>query len=224
MVNGGVKRRAGGNVQTSVKRVRTSAVSMRRVEQLINRNKESGFVDLALTTLALNTTGTIILIATVPQGASTNERIGKKIMWKSMQIRGTVSADTATLTARGAWMVVYDNRPDGSLPAVTDVLVTANSDSFTNDANSGRFRILKRMDYAMNGNSATAAQNTSSTIFSVNEFLSLRSAKAEFMAAGTGAIGDISVGALYLIGVGNQAAGTGDGNAFVGVRTRYVDQ
>ena len=117
-------------------------------------SKESGFVDLAAATYACNSTGSITLIATVAQGTSVNQRVGKKIQWKSMQIRGTVQANATTVSNNSAWLIVYDRRPTGSLPAITDVLSSATAISFTNDANSGRFQILKRWNDTILGNGA----------------------------------------------------------------------
>ena len=115
-------------------------------------SKESGFVDLAAATYACNSTGSITLIATVAQGTSVNQRVGKKIQWKSMQIRGTVQANPTTVSNNSAWLIVYDRRPTGFLPAITDVLSSATAISFTNDANSGRFQILKRWNDTILGN------------------------------------------------------------------------
>lgn len=200
-----------------------SRINNRSGRRLVKAQSESGFVDFAVCTCPMNTTGSIALIATIAQGTSTSERVGKKIQYKSIQIRGMATADSTTTSAAGAYLIVYDKRPTGSLPAITDILVTANSNSFNNDANSGRFRILKRVDYAFTGNTATAGQNTAKSAYSVNEYLSLKGLKAEYMAAGTGAIGDISLGALYLVTVGNVAAGTADANLSTGARIRFND-
>ena len=140
--------------------------------------------------------GLITLIATVAQGTSVNQRVGKKIQWKSMQIRGTVQANATTVSNNSAWLIVYDRRPTGSLPAITDVLSSATAISFTNDANSGRFQILKRWNDTILGNVGTAGQQTDKSSIVVDEFLSLRFPPCAYKAAGTGAIGDIEQGAL----------------------------
>lgn len=184
-------------------------------------SKETGFVDLAAANYNFDTTGSIALIATVPQGASVNQRVGKKIMWKSIQMRGRYANGTAALSNDCTLMWVYDRRPTGSLPAITDILVSASSLSFNNDANSGRFKILKREDFTLIGNTGTPVL-TEVTIRSADCFQKVP-LPAEFQAAGTGAIGDISLGAIYLVTVGNTAAGTGAAIANVGFRTRFVD-
>lgn len=183
--------------------------------------QESGYVDLALGTRVLDTTGAISLIATVAQGASTSQRVGKKISLKSIQIRGQARSNSATTYTSGAMLIVYDKRPDGNLPAITAILDTASADSFNNDTNSGRFRIIRRYDWTFSGNSTAPA--TGNEVHDINEFISLKGLPTVYKAAGTGAIGDIEQGALYVVTVGTDAAGTGAAAAICGFRTRYVD-
>lgn len=185
--------------------------------------KEPGYVDLANADYKLDTTGSITLLNTVPQGAGTSERIGKKILLKSLQMRGKAFAGTTCLTADGAYIIVYDKRPTGVLPAITDVLVAVNSNAMNNDVNSGRFRILKRIDFIFIGNSGTAGQSTSETAHTADFFLSLKGLPQVFKAAGTGAIGDIEEGALYLISVGDTAAGNAAATLSSRFRLRYMD-
>lgn len=184
--------------------------------------KEDGYVDLAVASYNMDTTGSIALIATVPQGSSVSQRVGKKILWKSMQIRGNVYAGTTAIIPTGTWMIVYDRRPTGSLPAITDILVSANQNSFTNDSNAGRFKILKRMDYQFVGAGNVGTSSDPADV--VNEYLKLKNLPCVFKAAGTGAIADIEEGALYLITVGSNAAGATSGaQAGLAFRVRYVD-
>jgi len=44
-------------------------------------SRETGYVDLAVANYALDTTGSIVLLATVPQGTSVQQRVGKKIFF-----------------------------------------------------------------------------------------------------------------------------------------------
>lgn len=206
------------------KRFRRAGLST-AAQRIVKRyQKPTGYVDLAVNTYAFNTTGSITLIATVAQGTSVNQRVGKKLRWNSIQIRGYVASDTTTTQCNGALILVYDRRPTGSLPAITDVLVSANQNSFNNDDNSSRFQILRRWDWAFIGNNTTAGQQTDSTTRALNEYVKLSGLLCTYNAtASTGAIGTIEQGALYAITVGNVAAGTGDANAGVGYRVRYTD-
>ena len=184
-------------------------------------NKETGYVDLATATYAMDTTGSLALIATVAQGASVNQRVGKKIMLKSLQCRGYMANNTSALINDVAFLIVYDKRPTGALPAITDILASVSSSALNNDVNSGRFKVLKRVDALMLGAPATST-GTGDSAISVDFFLPLRD-QIVFKAAGTGAIADIEEGALYLVTVGSTAAGVAAAAANMSFRTRFID-
>lgn len=183
--------------------------------------KEVGYVDLAVAGRAFDTTGTITLVATISQGAGTTQRVGKRCNYRSVSIKGSLFSGTTTTGALATLLLVYDRRPTGVLPAITDILVSANSRSFNNDDNSGRFEIVRRWDYRFTGNLTTPA--TGNEYQMCQEFVDLKNRPIAFKAAGTGAIGDIEQGALYLVTVGDQAAGTGAASSNLGIRTRFVD-
>lgn len=209
-----------GRMRLTAQRQATRAAMSGRFQQTI-LNKETGFVDLAVANYACDTTGTITLLATVPQGASVNQRVGKKAVWKSIQTKGQVSAGSTAVTPEGTAIIVYDKRPTGSLPAITDVLVTANSRSFNNDANAGRFKIVRRFDWNLIGNTTSPA--TGMEAFQFDEYIKMNEMPVVFKAAGTGAINDIEEGALYLITVGSAAAGTQAATLTAGFRVRFYD-
>lgn len=189
-------------------------------------NKETGYVDVAATTYNFDTTGSIVLLNTVSQGAGTTQRVGKKIMLKSLQCRGYCYNSTTAVYNDCAILIVYDKRPTGALPAITDILNTANAVAFNNDVNSGRFKILKRADFMLIGpqTGAIATQQlTSVSSMSADFFLDLKGLPEVFKAAGTGAIGDIEEGAMYLVTVGITAAGTAAAHGVLGFRLRFVD-
>lgn len=184
-------------------------------------SRETGYVDLAVANYAADTTGTVTLIATIAQGASVNQRVGKKVLLKSLQGRGQIYNGTTATINDVAFLIVYDKRPTGALPAVTDILVSAASVSFNNDVNSGRFKILKRVDLMLSGIPSTT--NGDGPADSGDFYLNLKGLPAVFKAAGTGAIGDIEEGALYLVTVGSQAAGTAAAVVQLAFRTRFLD-
>jgi len=187
-------------------------------------SRETGFVDVAPAVYALNTTGSIALLNIVPQGTSVSQRVGKKIALKSLQCRG-IMANLFSATGNDvAFLIVYDKRPTGSLPAITDILVTSTAASFNNDANSGRFEILKRVDDELIGNFSAGTNLTADSYKSADFWLDLKGRPTVYKAAGTGAIGDIEQGALYLITVGNNVvAGNVAAELQVGFRMRFLD-
>jgi len=191
--------------------------------RLVAASKETGYVDLALAGYPLDTTGSVTLLNTVAQGVAVTQRVGKKILMKGLQVRGlSQNGSTATINDC-AYMIVYDKRPTGALPTITDILVSISSFSMNNDNNSGRFSILKREDFVLLGNSAAAANQTDLMAKSEDWWLDLKKREVVYKAAATGAIGDIEQGALYLVTVGNTAAGTAAATAFMSFRLRFFD-
>lgn len=213
-------------------RARAAVAAHRAVARAVNRpsmavrsygapRAEAGYVDLAADTYNHDTTGEIVLVATIAQGASQQQRVGKKVLYKSLQLRGFIQAGSTGTVADAALIFVYDRRPTGSLPNITDVLNTANSLSMNNDANTGRFKILRRFDWTMIGNNATPS--TGREAATIDEYVKLNGLPLVCKAVGTGAIGDIEEGAIYMISVGNVVAGTTAAVTSLTVRTRFVD-
>lgn len=188
--------------------------------------KEKGYVDTAVASYPLDSAGaagSVTLLNTVAQGAGVTQRVGKKIVMKGLQCRGFLQANANTDTASVAYMIVYDKRPTGANPTVADILVSASTTSMNNDANAGRFRILKRVDDIIIGNEAAFANLHDYTRKDATWWLDLKSAPVVFKAAATGAIGDIEEGALYLVTVGDQSAGTSAAVLTAAFRMRFLD-
>lgn len=196
-------------------------IKSRPLQRNGNLKQETGYVDLAAATYGNDTTGSVTLIATVPQGAGVSQRVGKKIRWESIQIRGQILAQGTTTFADAANILVYDKRPTGALPAITDILTGLSSNAMNNDNNSGRFQILRRLNYLIMGNSTLLA--TGKEGYDINEFVPVKRI-CVFKSVGTGAIGDIEEGALYLVSIGNVAAGGGNAaNSQLQFRVRFRD-
>lgn len=204
-----------------------AAVAAARMKKLVAMSKETGFVDVATAAYALDTTGSVTLLNTVAQGTSVNQRVGKKIMLKSIQARGRLTNNSTAILNDVAYMIVYDKRPTGALPGVADILTAVTSEAMNNDANSGRFAILKRVDETLIGNNSVtgvvANALTEATQKDCDWFLDLKKRECVFKAAATGAIADIEQGALYLVTVGNLAAGTAAATLNATFRVRFFD-
>lgn len=184
--------------------------------------QEVNYVDLGSIAYPLDTTGSITLISQIAQGATVNQRIGKRAYYKSLLIRGIVVAGSTGTVADGAYLIVYDKRPNGALPAITDILTAVSPHAFMNDNNTGRFEIIRRKDFNILGNSVTPTTGQESC--NVDEYIKLNKRPITFESAGTGAIGDIDSGALYLVTVGNLSAGTTAPTLTARFRTRFTEQ
>jgi len=187
----------------------------------VRRPLESNYVDLASASYACDTTGSLTLMATIPQGASVNQRIGKQANYKSALIRGSLTAGTTGTTADTTWMVVYDKRPTGALPLITAILTSISPRAFMNDDNTGRFEVVRRSDQVIIGNSTTPT--TGGEQINIDVYIPLKGRPVTFESAGTGAIGDIDMGALYFVTFGDRAAGTAAPSLNAAFRVRYSD-
>jgi len=190
---------------------------------LVAASKETGYLDIAAANYNFDTTGSVALLNAVPQGAAVTQRVGKKIVMKGLQCRGNMFNNSTGLWNDVAFMIVYDKRPTGALPAVTDILVSASNNAMNNDANAGRFSILKRHDCVLLGNTTAAANLTDLSVVDSTWWLDLKSKPVTYKAAGTGAIGDIEEGALYLVTVGSTVAGTTAAAAQLAFHLRFLD-
>lgn len=181
--------------------------------------QDNGYVDLNAAFYNHDTTGSIVLVPTIAQGTSVNTRIGKKAMLKSIQCRGFFANGTTATYNDCAMLLVYDKRPTGQLPAITDILVSASAVSFNNDVNSGRFKILKRVDFEMLG-APSITTGTDVSAISADFYLKVN-LPIVFKALGTGVIADIEEGALYLVTVGINVPGNTAAVAYLSFRTRF---
>jgi len=206
-------------------RVRRAAALVTQAARLSGRtaSKETGYVDIAATGYALDTTGSVTLLNTIAQGSSVNQRVGKKIILKSIQSRGNMTNNGTASANDVAYMIVYDKRPTGALPSITDILVSASANALNNDVNSGRFKIVKRVDEVLTGNTSAAASWQSNMMVGQDWWQSLNNLPVVYKALTTGAIADIEEGALYLVTIGTSAAGTGAATLTTGFRIRFLD-
>jgi len=184
--------------------------------------QEVNYVDLPLASYNLDSNGTITLISTIAQGASVNQRIGKRAFYKSLLIRGLAFTSTTTTFLDAVFLVIYDKRPTGALPAITDILTSVSPSAFMNDNNTGRFEVIRRQDFTMIGNQLTPT--TGKEAQNVDLYIPLNKRPITFESAGTGAIGDIDSGALYLVTLSSVVAGSNAGILRVSCRTRFTER
>lgn len=222
------------------------AVSM-KLNRRGSARPELGYVDVDVSTsgtcMKFDATPGVLsikLLNAVPQGTSVKERVGKKILLKSFQMRGFARNFPSAGSTNNFAMLVYDKRPQGSLPSLGDILDSGISEidcQMNNDNYSGRFVILKRWAFALNGNGGTgplatgvalpASVNcwlniTSTTNKNMDDYVDLKMRPTVYKSGGGGGIGDIEEGALYLITAGSDTADAACG-LFAGFRTRFVD-
>lgn len=161
-------------------------------------------LDTALANYGMDTTGTVTTLNIVPIGTGNGTMEGNYAYNYALQIRGAVIVGSTTVVARGAFLLVWDKAPRGAAPAITDVLTAATVTSFQNVIFRDRFEILCRYDYMLEGSSAAP---TSDSIRNVNMVVGVRRF-TKYQPGVAHAIGSVQSGALYVVTVGDAAAGT----------------
>lgn len=197
-----------------------------RPAQSVPRNvslRGANYADTAFANYACDTTGSVTQLNVVPQSVSTTGRIGKKIALKSIQCHGILGGLSTTQITQASFMLIYDRRPSGALPVVTDILNTASPNSFLNDTNSSRFKVLKREDFTIIG--IYGGSTTDKSAYEIDFYYKFpkKYSQTSYKALGTGAIADVDEGAIYLLTVGS-SAGTGAASFQSGWRLRFYDE
>lgn len=197
---------------------------------------EKKVYDIAVTTYQVNTTGSFTLLCIPTTGADMTNRVGRKILQKSVYIRGRVTQEAtaagpqtvANSSQQIRFILFVDYQPNGAAPAVTDLLNTASPASQLNINNRDRFKVLKDKCYVFDASAynTTATSQLASWSRTVYNFKCYKKIDIEtiFNATNGGTIADINSGALYMFWIGDQAAGSNtDGNALVSTRVRFLD-
>lgn len=96
------------------------------------------------------------------QGTDEDERIGRKMTVRGVSLKGSMTP----VQGRARFMLIVDKQCNGAVPAVTDVLETADIDSHRNLSNQNRFRVLwdRTYDTKDTGKTTIAKQMSGLTI------------------------------------------------------------
>jgi len=211
-----MKASAGKKLKSTTKKAsKASAPKAKQPKQ------ETGYSDLVSQSVAFDTTGTIVLASTIAQGTAVTQRVGKRIILKNVQVKGTFQNNAAATYTFCELALVYDKRPTGSLPNINDIFDSFTSYAFAKDTGSPRFTILRRWSYCLAG--APATGNGLGTAACIDDFVKIKDKPVVYKAAATGAIADIEEGALYLVSLGGNAAGTSAASGTFSLRVRFVD-
>jgi hypothetical protein len=217
----GAKRPSSYKIKKFVK----SDITRRPTRFNLTKNIESHFVDSGQVTSNCDTTGQIQLINTIAQGTTVNQRIGKKLLLQSVRIQAFFQpGTTAIYNNLGAYLVLDRQSNGAAIPAITDILVSVNTNDFPNDAKRSRYKILRRWDCVVSG-CAVAATNPANDLPSLNcnDYIPLKFVMEYNTSATTGVQATIEKGALYIVTVGSAAAGNTAGTFQFYTRTRFTE-
>lgn len=166
--------------------------------------KELKYFDTALS-FTFDTTGEVPAtgqLLTIAQGVDENQRVGRKCVIKSIQLRGStvgVPAAAASFATTVYLYVVLDKQCNGAAAAVTDVFTSADlSKAFRVLDNQDRFVILKKLRMRhVSQAGVTTAYNVTNIPF---DFYKKCNIPIEYdNSVTTGAIGSIRSNNIFLI-------------------------
>lgn len=156
--------------------------------------------------------GTTHLLNGISPGTGFNERVGRKFVIKSIQLRLHLSyrymGDTSM--AYGAVpagilrvVLVWDKQPNGVTPAITDIFVTNNAQSMTNLDNRNRFNILMDKVYSTPNMAQGETNAVDDHCISLGGTVCKKYKKCNLTtinnAGAAGTVADITTGALWLV-------------------------
>jgi hypothetical protein len=185
---------------------------------------ETKYLDSGPTTWNFDTTSTLSVLNPIAQAniaTDVNNRVGRRVMNTHVHIRGIVNPqDTSSGPTLCAMYLIRDTQSNGSSASTTDFLTTITSTAFRNQQNLKRFIVLWEEHFAVGQISDTATQSFAGapTVHTVEKHVNLN-----FESVYSGVSGSTPItNAIYLLTVGNQAAGSGA--AFNGaVRLSFED-
>lgn len=180
--------------------------------------------DNADQTTTVTSAGIVILLNGINQGTDYTERIGRKVLMKSLLTRFTCFLNTG-LAANVAGDVVrilifYDSQTNAVTPNVADILSSTAFDAPMNLTNRDRFKVVLDKFILMPGYASTAGALTGGSPIPkmINKY---KKFNMDVIFGGTnGNVGSIQTGGLFalLISSNNSASTT-----ILSTRVRYTD-
>lgn len=154
----------------------------------------------------------------IPQGATVANRIGNKVVIKSIHLNVTISCTALANANVSRCMLVYDRQPNAAFPAIGDIILsqpagTTSDFSGINMANKSRFQMIRDQTVVVGGSGPFAE--------CLNWYCKGR---WEVEYGGTaGTIADFRTGAIYFIAFSTLTITGGATQTDLHCRVRYYD-
>lgn len=189
---------------TARKKVLTASRPLKQfVERAVARYQEKKALQVYSAQAAFTSTGSTLLNG-IAEGDSVNNRDGRLIMLKSLDISVMIAAGAApTTNAYGTWFVVYDRQTNGANISFTEVYDTSTiSDpalAHRNPSFYERFKVLCREDFGIQGESGIDSPQplTWRKHIDLTKVLNEKDQRARYSGTG-GTITSIATGSIYL--------------------------
>lgn len=153
--------------------------------------------------------GAVTLLNGVAQGTDYTNRIGRKILLKSLLFRMSILPSSGASATTGdvvRVLIVYDCQTNAAAPAVTDIITAASYNNPMNLNNRDRFKIIADKFISMGASTYAAGALTDGSP-TAKQFKIYKKFNMEEIFGNTGAtVGSISTGGIFVltISLGNQ--------------------
>ena len=118
-------------------------------------NREKKFFDMTFQSTAVSTNGSFYLLFCPRLGSDYNNRIGRKVIVKSLYTKAFFFVERALTNVDGfspaqmmRMILFIDYQPNGATPITTDLLTNAHPLAHLNANNRDRFKIIKDKTYS----------------------------------------------------------------------------
>jgi len=157
--------------------------------------------------------GTVTLLNGSVRGTNSNERVGRKILMKSVFIRLNSIANSNN-ASQVRYMIIYDRQTSGATPSSSSFIDNANFCGVSNLSNAERYVILC--------DEITDSRQSNSVNISSKRYIKCN---LETMYTGNaGTVADINTGALWFMACNNSDQTAGATNLVdATIRVRYID-
>lgn len=170
--------------------------------------------------LAADTTSAVQLLNGIARGDEINERTGREVMMRSIQLNVLFKSTIATgVDQQQRLLIVYDRQTNATACTMAQVVSAVSLLSPRNLENRRRFKIL--FDELVVISQTVAAEEGNQKI---KRFYRRLRHPVTFNSGDAGTVADITTGSLYAIAYGSEAAGVTAGTITINSRIRYQDK
>lgn len=192
-----------------------SSPSERQLERMLvkkmQREVEKKGVDTPLSINQIidtyNTNADIYQLNAIDAGTNGYNRVGRKIRYLSLRVKGVASLTGFTRSNVLRMVVVWDKQPSGVLPTYSQIFgqteatgaITQTLTSQVRYDQMDRFKILRDKVMPMNIQCAPASSETYAMWVEYDEYINMKGLESVYNDGTSGTISDLNSGAIYLV-------------------------
>lgn len=183
-------------------------------------NVEKKFYDVNVVGNFDNTGYQVFTLNNFAQGDDENQRNGRSVLSKTLQLRGTLKLQSATDYGTIRFVLIRDKAASGTTPTMTDIYNTATTDSAVTSFRNILTGAAQRYDILWDKRYTLDKDQKGS--ITVEKYWKLNS-HIHFVGTGN-ATADLGNGSLYMAVISTGTSASNTGMDFTGVsRLRYID-